>query len=100
MTGKTVPSTATDEFPRGGQLTCAHRGLGLRPEDAVDLRSLARVAGEIAELELLLQAPHRVALAAPPDRHDQRPPGGRPDDPVDRKVLVHLEGASCRAPYS
>src|SRR4051812_45037379 len=38
-----------------------------RPEDAVDLRPLARVAGQVAELELLLYRAHRVALRATPD---------------------------------
>src|SRR6266542_4194138 len=78
----------------------AHRGLGLRAEDPVDLQALARVAGQVAELELLLHPANGVAGAAPPDGDDQRPPGGRAEDAVDgdavaarpEQVLQGLDG--------
>src|SRR5580704_5953037 len=38
----------------------AHRGSGLGPEDPVDRQALARIAGQVTELEFLLDAAHRV----------------------------------------
>jgi len=74
----------------------AHRGLGLRAEDPVDLQALARVAGQVAELELLLDPANGVAGAAPPDGDDQRPPGVGADDAVDGQAPLPLEGAHRR----
>src|SRR5262249_7794644 len=64
--------------------------VSLGPEDPVDLH---RIAGQPAELELLLDATDGVALAAPLDRDDQRRPGVGADDAVDGQALVLLEGA-------
>jgi len=75
-----------------GLLEAADGGVGLGPEDPVDLRALARVAGQVAELELLLDPADGVALAALLDRDDQRRPGGRSDNAVDGQALLLLEG--------
>jgi hypothetical protein len=76
-----------------GLLEAADSGVGLGPEDPVDLQAFARVAGQVAELELLLDPADGVALAALPDRDDQRRPGGGADDAVDGQALLLLEGA-------
>src|SRR5919198_4855329 len=76
-----------------GLLEAADRGVGLRAEDPVDRQTLARIAGQVAELELLLHPTDRVAGAALLDRDDQRRPGLRADDAIDRQVLLLLEGA-------
>src|SRR6266487_947542 len=54
----------------------------------VDGQALARVAGQVAELELLLHPADGVALTALPDRDDQRRPGGRAGNAVDGKVAA------------
>src|SRR5205823_11637684 len=46
-----------------GVLEPAYRGVGLGAEDTVDLQALARVAGQVTELELLLDATDGVSLA-------------------------------------
>src|SRR6185295_8341370 len=74
-------------------LEAAYGRIGFRSEDAVDRQSLRRVAGEVAELELLLHATHGVALRALPDLDDQRTPGLRADDAVHPEALVVLERA-------
>src|SRR5690348_2120190 len=76
-----------------GLLEAADGGVGLWPEDPVDLQALIRVAGQVAELELLLDPADGVALAALLDRDDQRRPGGGADDAVDGQALLLLEGA-------
>jgi hypothetical protein len=59
-----------------GLLEAADGGVGLGPEDPVDGQARVRVAGQVAELELLLHPADRVALTALPDRDDQRRPVG------------------------
>src|ERR1700749_1558607 len=76
-----------------GLLEAADGGVRFGPEDPVDLQALARVAGQVAELELLLEPAHSVTLAALLDRDDQRRPGGGADDAVDGQALLLLEGA-------
>src|SRR5512132_30974 len=76
-----------------GLLEAPHGGVGLGTEDPVDLEPLARVAGQVPELELLLHPAHRVPLAALLDRDDQGRPGVGADDPVDGQALLLLEGA-------
>src|SRR6188472_160166 len=73
-------------------LKAAHRGVGLRTEDAIDRESLGGVAGEVAELELLLHAADGVALAALVHLDDDLRPGLRPDDPVDPDAGGLLHG--------
>jgi tetratricopeptide (TPR) repeat protein len=75
-----------------GPLEVADGGVGLGAEDAVDLEALAGVAGQVAELELLLHPAYRVPLASLLDRDDQGRPGVGADDPVDRQALLLLEG--------
>jgi hypothetical protein len=65
-------------------------------EDAVDLEAAVRIAGEVARLELLLDATHRLTCAAAADGDDQRLPGVRADDAVDRKPTTRLEAAYRR----
>jgi hypothetical protein len=77
-----------------GLLEAADRGVGLEAEDPVDLQSLVGVAGEVAELELLLDRPHRVPLAPLPDLDDQGRPGIGADDAVDGQSSALLEGAN------
>ena len=76
-----------------GLLEAANGGVGIGPEDPVDLQALARVTGQVAELELLLNPADGVALAAPLDRDDQRRPCARADDAVDGQAPLLLEGA-------
>ena len=47
-----------------GLLEAADGGVGLGPEDPVDLQAFARVAGQVAELALLLDPADGIALAA------------------------------------
>jgi hypothetical protein len=75
-----------------GLLEAPDGGVGLGAEDPVDLQAFAGVAGEVAELELLLDPPDGVALAALLDGDDQRRPGVGADNPVDGQALLLLEG--------
>src|SRR5207302_4658687 len=76
-----------------GLLEAADGGVGLGPEDPVDPQARARVAGQVAELELLLDPADGVALAALPDRDDQGRPGDGAGDAVDGQALLLLEAA-------
>src|SRR4051794_1351029 len=67
--------------------------VGLGPEDPVDLDALRRIAGQVAELELHLDAADGVAGAAAPDRDDDGGPRLRTDDPVGRESAARLHGA-------
>jgi len=58
------------------------RCIGARPEDPVYLETAVRIAGEVAELELLLDTTYCVPCASPPHGHDQRLPGPRSNDAV------------------
>src|SRR5215211_6730700 len=83
-----------------GVLEAPHGGVGLGAEDPVDSQARSRVAGQVAELELLLDPAHGVALAALLDRDDQGRPGVGAEDAVDgdgvaagpEQVLEGLEG--------
>src|SRR5205807_2070810 len=87
------------DVPVEGLLEGADRGFGLGPEDPVDLQALVRVAGQVAELELLLDPTDCIALAAPPDRDDQRGPRVAADDAVDGQALLLLKGADGGVGY-
>ena len=74
VTGPTMPSTCHGRnVEREGLLKTAHRGVRDRSEDPVDLRPVAGIAGQVAELELLLHAFDRVALASLFDLDDKEP---------------------------
>src|SRR3954464_15209333 len=81
------PSDGTDDavhsygrhVKRERLLESPRRFLRPRPEDPVHLKPPARVARQVAELELLLHTVQRVAAAALPDGDDQ----GRPGSPAD-----------------
>ena len=75
VTGPTIPSTVTDwNVERKGLLKATHRSVCHWSEDPVDLGPVGGIAGQVAELELLLHAPDRVALASLLDLHDNAPP--------------------------
>src|SRR5262245_49806892 len=63
-----------------GLLEAADGRVGLGTEDPVDLEALAGVAGQVAELELLLDPADGVAQAALAHGDDQRRPGVGTDD--------------------
>ena len=86
--GPTIPSAASPTASLEG----AHGPVGLRPEDAVDLHALRGVAGQVAELELVLHRAHGGAPAAEPDGDEQLVPGARADDAVDDQAAGALEG--------
>ena len=66
-----------------------------KPEDRE-----ARLAGEVAELDLDLDAAYCVALAAAPDGDDRHRPGLRADDPVGRDAAARLDGLDRTGPVA
>jgi hypothetical protein len=74
----------------------AHGCVRLRAEDAVDLDAAAWVAGQVAELELLLDGAYGIAGSAAPDGDNERLPRLWPDESIDGESLVGLKGAHRR----
>src|SRR6476660_3009244 len=80
---------------RKGLLKTTHCRLRLWSKDPVDLGTFAGIAGQIAELKLLLHSSNRVALASALDLHNESHPGHRIDDPVNRRPRVGLKRFHC-----
>src|ERR1700759_2500323 len=72
-----------------GLLEAADQGFGHRPEDPVDLRAVARLAGAVHEL--FLDPAHGVALVAALDGDDEGRPGVGAGHAVDGQPVLLLE---------
>src|SRR4029079_19044953 len=76
-----------------GLLEAPYSRLRLGSEDPVHRQALARVAREVAELELLRPPADGVALTPLRRADDERGPRVRAHDAVHRQVLLLLERA-------